>query len=253
MFDSGVGGLYLFSQLDRLLPNETIYYLADSAHFPYGEKSQNEIIQHSLQCVSFLLEKQIKLLVVACFTASAIAIESILSFIDIPVVNVVDNLIEELMGQKQVTRVALLGTKATIESGILQKKVSERCDWPLFPIIGSELVQSIEKRDEKVSRALLVKYLDYFTVHNIDTVLLACTHFAHILPLMREVWGEGITIVEGASCAAAKIASSVELAGQKRSHRLFATGDPALFQAQSERFIKIEVEPAEPNLATFKA
>lgn len=242
IFDSGVGGLILFSRLERILPNETLYYLADTAHFPYGNKSQEEIIQYSLQNAAFLLESQAKIIVIACFTASAIAYESILSQTEIPVISVIESLIEELERQKSSTRVALLGTKATIQSEILQKRLDR---WTLFPMIGSELVQSIEKRDEALSRAILIEYRDYFTLHNIDTVLLACTHFAHILPLMREVWGDRITIVEGSAATASKIASMAACDGQiKKPNRVFSTGDPLEFQKQAKQFVQVEIEAA---------
>ena len=247
IFDSGVGGLILFSQLEHYLPNETLYYLADTAHFPYGNKSQDEIIQYSLQNTAFLLDAQVKLIVIACFTASSIAYDSILSHTDIPVISVVESLIEELERQKSSTRVALLGTKATIQSGIVQKRLSDRGPWSLFPMVGSELVQSIEKRDEGQSRVILMEYRDYFKLHNIDTVMLACTHFAHILPLMKELWGEDIAIVEGSAATALKITDA--LASNKNPeikspHRVFSTGSPLEFQKQAESFVQVDVEAA---------
>ncbi len=230
MFDSGIGGLMLFSQIECLLPNETIYYLADTAHFPYGDKSQSEIIQYSLQNAAFLLEQNIKALVIACFTASALAYEALLSYTSLPVISVVDSLIEELERRESSSHVAILGTKGTINSAVIQNRLSP--DLTLFPMACPELIQSIERRDEAASKAYLEEYNEYFARHKVDTVLLACTHFAHILPLMKESFGKDIDIIEASASAAAKIASSVGLSGVKSPHRLFTTGDPALFQTQ---------------------
>jgi glutamate racemase len=223
MFDSGIGGLMLLSQVEHYYPNESVYYLADTAHFPYGDKSREEIIQYSLQNTAFLIEQQIKCLVIACFTASSLAYESILSKVDIPVISVVNSLIEDLSNLKVGSRLAILGTKATIESNFIQNALSYRKDWALLPVIASGLVSSIENRDEGASKRLLQQYRDNFRLHCIDTIALACTHFAHILPLMRECFEEEITIIESSASAASKIASRVELSSIKRPHRFFKT------------------------------
>lgn len=233
MFDSGIGGLALFREITQLIPNQTIYYLADSAHFPYGDKSREEIIGYCQENVSFLLNKEIKLLVVACVTATCMALDAIVSLAKIPVYNVVDPLVDEVKQLKGCARVALLGTRATIASGFVQQRL---IGFNLHPLICSDLIAAVEQGDNN-TLTLLKRYGEYFVQNGIDTVVLACTHFSHLVPLMKETWGEQLNIIDGTRSTALKIASVNHVCSGFADHRFFTTGDQAHFESQLNALI----------------
>ena len=123
LFDSGVGGLTIMQEIVRHLPNENLIYVGDTARLPYGNKSPQAILRYTLENVEFLTERRIKLLIVACFTASSHALEALEQKLSIPVIGVIQSGFEELMAETKSKRVAILGTASTIKSGVLQSLI----------------------------------------------------------------------------------------------------------------------------------
>jgi glutamate racemase len=197
LFDSGLGGLTVMKQLIKLLPFEDMIYFGDTARVPYGDKSQDEIVCCALECAHFLLEKKIKLLVVACFTVSTVALFEIQKRLPIPVVGMIPSGIDALLTCKPKKKVALLGTSKTISSGVLESLIHEKAPHleivkvpcPRFvPLIEQGNISSLEL-ENSVQETLK-------DLHQIDAALLACTHFPLILPMIQKALPEKTHVVD---------------------------------------------------------
>src|SRR5687768_1847659 len=125
VFDSGIGGLTVMSQIAKVLPNEKILYLGDTARLPYGEKSPETIIRYTIENTIFLTEQKIKMLVIACNTATAFALKKIQSILNIPVVGVIEPGAEQALKVTKNNHIAILGTKGTISSKAYEKRIQE--------------------------------------------------------------------------------------------------------------------------------
>lgn len=224
MFDSGIGGLALFERLTKTFPNENICYLADSKNFPYGTKEPSQIIQYSLQNIAFLEKFKTKLIIIACFTASALALESILASTSIPILNVLDSMVASALDSKS-QKMAILGTKATINSKKIQDPLinfGKQC----FPIICTDLVEAVENNDRQLCESWILELHKFFLANEIDTVMLACTHFFHLVPMMSKIWKD-IQILDGFDNISKQI-STVGFSIKHLRHRFFSTNEEGL-------------------------
>ncbi|MBM3184050.1 MAG: glutamate racemase [Chlamydiae bacterium] len=204
-FDSGVGGLTVFAEVAKLLPHETLIYLGDTARLPYGDKSKETVIQYSLQNASFLLKKNIKLLIISCFTASSHALDVLQKEIPIPIFGMMQSGIEALLSLKNAKRIAVLGTKGTIESGVLQSLIQNNLSAStIFPTACPLFVPLIEEGlfNHPATQMIARHYLLPLKENQIDTALLACTHYPLIRKTIQEVLGPHVTLIEPANhCA----------------------------------------------------
>lgn len=186
IFDSGVGGLTVAKAIMSLLPNEDILYFGDTAHMPYGEKSKEAIIKFSLEISEFLYHKGVKVLVIACNSASATAYEALCEYWKdrLPIVNVIDPVVRYVCEQ-QFTKVGIIGTKATINSGVYTRKIQNSCSNVIVnskatPLLAGMIEEGLAGTD--VSRALIDHYLRDQRFNNLDCMILGCTHY----PLIQE-------------------------------------------------------------------
>jgi len=185
-FDSGVGGLTVFQAVASILPHENLIYLGDMLRLPYGNKLPETILRYSLECSLFLIEKKIKLLIIACHTASAYAFEELEQQLSIPVVSVVQTCSGIFREKWKNSRIAILGTASAIASNVHQKLIQSHCPsskifsfaCPLFVPLAEE-----NFRDHEASRLIALHYLSPLKELGIEAVLLACTHY----PLLKEV------------------------------------------------------------------
>jgi glutamate racemase len=246
IFDSGVGGLTVLQELQRLLPHESLIYFGDTARMPYGEKSRSTIIRYAIDNAIFLMEQNIKLLVIACNTASAFAKEKLQKIFKIPLVDVIAPGAEKAVQVTQNGRIAVLGTKGTISSGIYQAEIKKlKPDSCVFSVACPLLAPLVEERfvNHQAARLIVMEYMAPFKYKGIDTVLLGCTHYPLLKSLIQEVWGSEVTLVDSASTCAEKV--SVLLQQQRlTSHsscsvepRFFVSDDPAKFKAIGEEFL----------------
>lgn len=191
IFDSGIGGLTVANAVSRLLPREQIIYFGDTAHMPYGDKSADAIRYYCLRIAKFLMEQHCKLIVVACNSASSAAYELLLDFFDqkIGFVNVVDPLVEKVVSAPH-QKVGVIATKATIHSGIYNARLRDKSPGIRVASLATPLLAPmIEEgfRSDAISHSILDTYLGDPILDQIDTLLLACTHY----PLIRneiEAW-----------------------------------------------------------------
>ncbi len=197
VFDSGLGGLTVVKEIRKLLPNEDIIYLGDTARVPYGTRSKDTIVKFSFEDSSFLLAKGVKCIVVACNTASALAGEELKNQLPIPVLDVIGPGVVGAVRLTKNRRIGVVGTRATILSHahkILIKKVSR--DAKVFEKPAPLLVPLIEEGEikGKLLSLLVSKYFSSFKTKNIDTVVLGCTHYPIIESLIAKEL-KGVSLV----------------------------------------------------------
>lgn len=180
IFDSGLGGLTVASAIHKLLPNESIIYFGDTLHMPYGDKSAEEIIFFCEKIASFLIEKKVKMLVIACNTASAVAASYLRKKFhkEVEIQGVIRPILQEVI-RKNYKSVGIIGTEATVRSGIYHKILREEkkhnCDLQIFaaPMLAPMIENDFNT--EKFDLQVLYNYLKEF--HQIEVLLLACTHY----------------------------------------------------------------------------
>lgn len=201
VFDSGVGGLTVAREIMRHLPNEDIVYFGDTARVPYGNKSEEVILHYSRQIVRFLQTKNVKAIVIACNTASAIALEVLQKEIDIPILGVVIPGSRVAVETTENKKIGVIGTEATIKSGMYAKLMKERD--PEVTVIGKAcplFVPLVEEGfiDHNVTREVIDFYLKEMKDSQIDTLILGCTHYPLLRSIIQQYMGEKIKLVNPA-------------------------------------------------------
>lgn len=201
VFDSGVGGLTVVREMIRQLPNENIVYFGDTARVPYGSKSQKTIIRFSEQIIRFLKKKQVKAIVIACNTASALALEAVRDEFDIPILGVVIPGARAAVEATQNAKVGVVGTDATVQSG-MYTKVIRRMN-PGIEVIEKAcplFVPLVEEgfKEHHVTREIIDYYLDSMKKTDIDAMILGCTHYPLLRSKIRAYMGDKIQIVNPA-------------------------------------------------------
>lgn len=201
VFDSGVGGLTVVREMIRQLPDENIVYFGDTARVPYGSKSRNTIIRFSEQIIRFLKTKQVKAIVIACNTASALALETVRDEFDVPILGVVIPGARAAVEATSNGKVGVVGTEATVQSGMYTKiiqsmnpeiKVLEKA-CPLFvPLVEEGF------KEHHVTQEIIDFYLDSMKKTDIDAMILGCTHYPLLRSKIRAYMGENIQIVNPA-------------------------------------------------------
>ncbi|MFA6400717.1 MAG: glutamate racemase [Salinivirgaceae bacterium] len=220
IFDSGVGGLTVWKHLYQLLPNEKLIYLADSLHCPYGTKPAEEIIELSRANTRFLINKGCKLIVVACNTATASAIETLRAEFNIPFVGM-EPAIKPAAVNTTTGKIGVLATKGTFE-GRLFKETSQKYAQGVDTLIqvGEGLVELVENNemDSEQSRKLLVSYINPMIEAGVDQIVLGCTHYPFFIPLLKQIVPETIQIIDPAPAIAMRVKNIlIELGMQSNS------------------------------------
>ena len=208
VFDSGVGGLSVLRAIHQLLPSESLVYFADQEHVPYGSRAMDEVREFSVSITRFLLEQGAKLVVVACNTASAAALHSLRQlFPDIPFVGM-EPAVKPAAEHTHTGVVGVLATPATFQ-GALYASVVERfaANVTLLQNTCPGLVKQIEQGafDDKKTRAILETALRPMLDQGIDTIVLGCTHYPFVIPLIQEIVGPGVRVIDPAPSVARQV------------------------------------------------
>ncbi|HUO83492.1 MAG TPA: glutamate racemase [Thermoanaerobaculia bacterium] len=204
IFDSGVGGLTVFREIARLLPRESLIYLGDSARVPYGTKSPETVARYSLEAARHLLARGIKMLVVACNTATAAALETLKRELPIVVIGVIE---PGARAAATITRgtVGVIATEGTVRSGAYARQI--RMHRPSVRVVESACPLFVPLAEEgwantRVCREVAEIYLRPLLDEGIDTLVLGCTHYPILRPTIQHVIGEGIGIIDSAQTTA---------------------------------------------------
>lgn len=246
IFDSGVGGLTVLKEVVKALPQEDIIYFGDTARFPYGTKSPETVVRYSLEIASFLIKRDIKLLVVACNTASAVSLESLQAHLAIPIVGVIEPGARRAVSTTRSGKVGVIGTEGTIRSSAYAKAIkrlnpaveviTRAC--PLFVPLAEE-----GWTDNEVARLTARTYLGGLREEGIDTLVLGCTHYPILKGTIAEVMGTGVHLVDSAEETARSVAEILRGKGLLRpstesgNHHYFVTDVPAGFVRVGNRLL----------------
>jgi glutamate racemase len=246
IFDSGVGGLTVARAVMELLPNEPVVYFGDTARVPYGVKSPDTVARYAAQITRFLLGKKVKLLIVACNTMAAVALPAITSLSAVPVLEVIDAGAQSALAVSRSKRIGIIATPSTIASRAYEDAlarlggpgvhtVAKAC--PLFvPLVEEGWL------DHPATRLVAAEYLAPLASHQLDTLILGCTHYPLLTPLLASVVGPAIRLQDSASAVARRAAAILDAQnlrnpGENPGHSFHVTDMPHRFMAIGQQFL----------------
>lgn len=246
IFDSGIGGLTVANAIRKILPNEQLIYFGDTAHMPYGDKSPEAIKFYSLKIAKFLLDKKCKVIVIACNTASSHAFHELVHFLgeQVPIINVIDPVVDLIVEKGVDKRIGIIGTKSTIRSDIYAKKfklanpniaVSSLATPLLAPMIEEGFF------DNNISKTVINSYLSSAKLKKIDSLILACTHYPLIKAEICSFYKNKVNIVNTAEIVADHVKrrlTEMKLlnVGSVRKHQFFVSDYTPSFAKSTKLF-----------------
>jgi len=197
IFDSGVGGLTVLAEIRKALPKENIIYLGDTKNFPYGNRSKEEIIDFAIQNVEILIKKQVKLIIIACGTATSQALDVLKQKFDIPIIGIIDPTVEYVKNQNY-QEIGVIATEGTIRSGAWEQKLKEKIPeidvtnkaCPMLATIAEE-----GKAQSTEGRQVIKEYMRPFKEKKIDKIILGCTHYPIYEKIIREELGYEVELI----------------------------------------------------------
>lgn len=228
LFDSGVGGTSIWKEIHALLPHENTIYLADSKNAPYGQKSKEEIIALSKKNTEFLLNKNAKIIVVACNTATTNAIKELRASYKVPFIGI-EPAIKPAANNSETHTIGVLATKGTLSSELFNQTVLNYPSTKIIEQIGYGLVSLIEEgniESEEMTQ-LLHDYLNPMVKENIDYLVLGCSHYPYLIPQIKKILPNHIKIIDSGEAVARQtkniLSDKVGLSDTKKSKQLFYT------------------------------
>jgi glutamate racemase len=250
IFDSGFGGLTVLKELQQTLSHEQMLYLGDTANLPYGTKSRETIARYAIQNCSFLIDQGVKLIVIACNTATSIALEAVQSKFKVPIIGVIDPVIEQVIQKSPQGRIGILATRATVMSSVYQKKIHAHLPNAEITAIAAPLLVSLIEEgfiDHPMTHLAIEEYLRPLVLAQIDTVILGCTHFPLLKSSIEKTLGPHVRVIDPAfACAKAVKQNLTHLdllsKGLKPLDPLFyVTDDPEKFTRLGPYFLGHEI------------
>ncbi|MBL7157558.1 MAG: glutamate racemase [Candidatus Omnitrophica bacterium] len=205
VFDSGVGGLTVVDKIRKFLPNEDIIYFGDTARVPYGNKSRDTVTGFSREIIKFLLKFRVKLIIVACNTASSLSVNALKKEFNVPILGVIRAGVKEAMNLSKNKRIGVIGTNATIKSGVYKKCIKTVCKktvvkeeaCPLFvPLVENKCLSG------DIAVRVVKKYLAPLLKNKIDTLILGCTHYPLLKGVIAKISGKRVKLVDSSSAVA---------------------------------------------------
>lgn len=252
VFDSGIGGLTVLREIWNAVPEESTVYFGDNSRTPYGTKSRSTVIRYSLQNMKFLESKDVKMIVIACNTASAYAYEELKTRSKVPVVEVVTPGADEACRATKNGRIGIIATKGTVSTGVYKKAVEDRAEelgmknieifqqaCPLFVSLAEE-----GWWDNEIAKLTAEEYLKPLKEAGVDTLVMACTHYPLLSKVIGEVMGDGVTLVN-TGVATAKVVRDIlnkesiasEESSSKPLREFYTSDEPELFEQVAMPFL----------------
>ncbi len=247
IFDSGIGGLTVQRAIAKLLPHENTIYLGDTAHVPYGTKSRETVTRYSLDIADYLSQAGIKMLVVACNTASAYSIVKLRQLLSIPVIGVIEPGAQAAVEATKAGRIGVIGTEGTVRSGAYFDAIKKRDDkisvflraCPLFVPLAEEGMLG-----NRIAALTALHYLKYFRDEPVDTLVLGCTHYPLLKEVIRDAMPEGTILIDSAEATAHEVQNQLISGGllqthitDKPKHSYYVTDSPERFMSVGESFL----------------
>ncbi len=233
IFDSGVGGTSIWKEITRLLPQEDTIYLADSKYAPYGKRSKTEILELSIKNTEKLLEFGCKIIVVACNTATTNAIKELRATYQVPFIGI-EPAIKPAAIRTKTKKVGVLATKGTLSSELFAKTSDQYTrNIEVLEVIGTGLVELIEdgKIDSPEMYALLNSYIDPMIKKNIDYLVLGCSHYPYLIPVLQKMLSDQVMIIDSGQAVAKQTKTILETLNllnpksQKGTHSLYTNSN----------------------------
>ncbi|MBA7663055.1 Glutamate racemase [subsurface metagenome] len=199
--DSGLGGLSVVKEVKKLLPRENIEYFADNQRQPYGEKNQSELIKFTLQIISFLLKKKIKICVIACNTATAASLKKAREYFSIPIIGVIQPAVQDAVKRSKNKRIGVIATEFTIKNGAYPKEIKRIAPGiKVFSNFCPEFVSIVEagKFTAPETYEVAREYLKPLKEAKIDTLILGCTHYSFLKKVISDIMGSGVILIDPA-------------------------------------------------------
>jgi len=253
IFDSGVGGLTVARQIQRILPEEDIVYFGDTARVPYGTKSKETVTKFSVENVEFLMEKNVKLVVVACNTASSLSLDFLKRCFKVPIIGVIEPGAKGAVAATRNNRIGVVGTNATIASGAYEKAIKKIN--PRIAVFGTACALFVPLVEEGwlakgVTAEIAASYLAPLRPKKIDTLILGCTHYPLLKEVIQDRVGKGVVLVDSAREVAREARIILDSSGllnrpgRKGRHCFFVSDEPSRFVKMAERFLRKRIDCA---------
>ncbi|HEX5830530.1 MAG TPA: glutamate racemase [Gemmatimonadaceae bacterium] len=253
VFDSGIGGLTVARELMRQLPAERIVYIGDTARVPYGPKSPDTVRRYSREIANYLLEQGVKAIVVACNTATAHALPLLRSEMPVPVVGVVEPGARAAVAASGTHRIGVIGTVGTVSSRAYEQAIRARLPDAMVMATSCPLfVPLVEEGwlDHPATRLVADEYLAPVRAAGVDTLVLGCTHYPLLKPLLHELLGPRVRLIDSAEETAAELGrllceQGIAAAPGVPRHRFLATDAPQQMLRLGQRFLGTSIEQVE--------
>ena len=252
VFDSGVGGLTVLRELQRQLPSESTIYFADLGHFPYGPRYQAQVRHFALNIIRFLEKLDVKMVVIACNTATAAALNTAREVFDIPIIGVITPGAEAAVAATKNKRVGVISTEGTMQSQEYLHAIREANPTiQVLPRAAPQLVDLVEggKADAPETEAVLRETLRDILDYQADTLILGCTHYPLLKPLITKITGGNMTVVDAAETTAARVKRMLAKNGLESAenetarHQSYVTGSPERFTQTARHLFGQDLPP----------
>ena len=249
VFDSGLGGLTILNQLNQDFPDYQFIYFGDTAHLPYGTKSNKSIISFCEDIVDFLISKGASIIIIACHSASAVAIDHLKNRYSIPIIDVIQPSIQSSLDVAKNKSICILGTSTTITSQTYSQNIHNLSDniitheiaCPLFvPIVEEGL------EDSKIANLITKMYLEPLRSLYIDTLILGCTHYPMLINTIKEIISDKIIIIDTGIAISNELKKIISQPGYKNSQNKYYVSDlPYRFNALASKFLNQTIDNVE--------
>ena len=254
IFDSGIGGLTVVKEIVAKLPQENIIYLGDTARVPYGIRSPETVTRYSFEITRFLLAQEIKMLVVACNTASAISLDAVKKEFPLPVIGVLEPGARAAVAATKTRKVGIIGTEATIGSGAYERAIKRLASDVNVHSLACPLFVSLAEEgwtDNDVAQLVAEKYLAPLRGSGIDTLVLGCTHYPLLKMVIHKAVGSTIKLIDSATETAKEVANVLEKLRWRGSgngeglRKFYVTDAPSRFEKIGRSFLGDSLQHAE--------
>ncbi|WP_088815890.1 MULTISPECIES: glutamate racemase [Listeria] len=246
--DSGVGGLTVVKEVLKQLPHENIYYLGDTARCPYGPRDTEEVLKFTWEMTNFLVERKIKMLVIACNTATAAALKDIRMKLDIPVIGVIQPGSRAALKASRNNHIGVLGTVGTVQSMAYPKALKGLNNQVKVDSLACpKFVSIVESGEYKsaIAKKIVAESLLPLKSTKIDSLILGCTHYPLLKPLIENVMGEGVAVINSGEETASEVSALLdyhdllERRGGETDHRFYTTGSVKIFHNIANDWLKL--------------
>ena len=249
IFDSGVGGLTVYKEIRKNMQNENIIYLGDTKNFPYGNRSKEEIIEFAIENTKILINKGVKIIVIACGTATSQAIDTLTEMFDIPIVGIIDPTVEYIK-EKKIQQIGVIATEGTIRSGAWEynlknnirdiQVINKAC--PMLATIAEE-----GRAESKEGRTVIKEYMEPFKHNKIDKIILGCTHYPIYEKIIREELGYPVELINTGETVSKYLKEFLEKNNMQNTNKIgtehiYLTKPEKEFRNIAKNIMKVDIE-----------